>query len=156
MDWAAFLHDRVDKINPRADLAGIEHGGYKLVYQDKPTDSEKSLLDVFGKYIGNIEAWFSIGLRVNNDGSIADVRWNSPADKAHLVPGSKIIGLNGQVFSGDVLHAGIREAKGNSPNPFHRAVRRLPDRTGYRLPRRRAISSIGADCGHTCLPRRHY
>ncbi len=21
-DWATFLHDRVDKINPRADLAG--------------------------------------------------------------------------------------------------------------------------------------
>ena len=117
-DWAAFLHDRVDKINPRADLAGIEHGGYKLVYRDKPTDSEKSLFDVFGKYVGNVEAWFSIGLRANSDGSIVDVRWNSPADKARLVPGSKIIGVNGQVFSGDVLHAGIREAKGKT-DPIH-------------------------------------
>jgi predicted metalloprotease with PDZ domain len=113
-DWAAFLHDRVDKINPRADLAGIEHGGYKLVYLDKPTDSEKSLFEVFGKYLGNVEAWFSIGLRANSDGSIVDVRWNSPADKARLVPGSKIIGVNGQVFSGDVLHAGIRDAKGKT------------------------------------------
>ena len=39
-DWATFLHDRVDKINPRADLAGIEQGGYKLVYADKPSASE--------------------------------------------------------------------------------------------------------------------
>ena len=31
-DWATFLHDRIDKINPHADLAGIEQGGYKLVY----------------------------------------------------------------------------------------------------------------------------
>jgi predicted metalloprotease with PDZ domain len=117
-DWAAFLHDRIDKINPRADLAGIERGGYKLVYLDKPTDSEKSLFEVFGKYIGNVEAWFSIGLRANSDGSILDVRWNSPADKARLVPGSKIIGVNGQVFSGDVLRAGIREAKGKT-DPIH-------------------------------------
>jgi predicted metalloprotease with PDZ domain len=117
-DWAAFLHDRVDKINPRADLAGIEQGGYKLVYRDKQTDSERSLFEVFAKYIGNVDAWFSIGLRANSDGSIVDVRWNSPADKARLVPGSKIIGVNGQVFSGDVLHAGIRDAKGKTA-PIH-------------------------------------
>ena len=36
-DWATFLHDRIDKINPHADLAGIEQGGYKLVYKDKPS-----------------------------------------------------------------------------------------------------------------------
>ena len=31
-DWATFLHDRIDKINPHADFAGIEQGGYKFVY----------------------------------------------------------------------------------------------------------------------------
>ena len=40
-DWATFLHDRVDLINPRADLAGITQGGYKLVYTDKPTPSSR-------------------------------------------------------------------------------------------------------------------
>ena len=30
-DWAKFLHDRVDEPNPRADVAGIEQGGYRLV-----------------------------------------------------------------------------------------------------------------------------
>jgi predicted metalloprotease with PDZ domain len=65
-----------------------------------------------------VEAWFSIGLLANRDGSIVDVRWNSPADKARLVPGSKIIGVNGQVFSGDVLDAGIREAEGKT-DPIH-------------------------------------
>ena len=38
-DWATFIHDRVDAINPHADLAGIEQGGYKLVFTDKPTKS---------------------------------------------------------------------------------------------------------------------
>jgi predicted metalloprotease with PDZ domain len=41
-DWAKFLHDRIDLINPHADLAGIEQGGYKLVYQDKPSPSESA------------------------------------------------------------------------------------------------------------------
>ncbi len=35
-DWAKFLHDRVDMINPHVDTAGLEQGGYKLVYHDKP------------------------------------------------------------------------------------------------------------------------
>jgi predicted metalloprotease with PDZ domain len=120
-DWATFLDDRVDKINSRADLAGIEQGGYKLVYQDKPSNSEKSLAEVFPKTFGSVEAWFSIGLRVNSDGSIIDVRWNGPADKARLVPGSKIIGVNGQIFSGDLLKAAIRDAKGKT-DPIHLIV----------------------------------
>jgi predicted metalloprotease with PDZ domain len=120
-DWATFLHDRVDKINSRADLAGIEQGGYKLVYHDQPSDSEKSLVEVFAKFFGSVEAWFSIGLRVNSDGSIIDVRWNGAADKARIVPGSKIVGVNGQIFSSDLLKAAIRQAKGKT-DPIHLIV----------------------------------
>jgi predicted metalloprotease with PDZ domain len=120
-DWAAFLRDRVGKINARADLAGIEQGGYQLVYRDQPSDSEKSIFEVFGKYVGNVDAWFSVGLRANNDGTIVDVRWNSPADKARLTPGSKILGVNGQIFGGDLLIAAIREAKGKT-DPIHLIV----------------------------------
>ena len=39
-DWATFLHDRIDKINLHLDLAGVERGGYKMVYADKPNPSE--------------------------------------------------------------------------------------------------------------------
>jgi predicted metalloprotease with PDZ domain len=115
-DWAAFLHDRVDKINPHADLAGIERGGYKLVYADKPNTSE-ALIHANatpGPNATVVEAWYSIGLDVGVDNNIKDVRWNGPADKAKIVPGSKIIAVNGQVFSSDVLRAAIRDAKGKS------------------------------------------
>ncbi len=33
-DWAGFLRERVTTLNPHANLAGIEHGGYKLIYTD--------------------------------------------------------------------------------------------------------------------------
>ena len=61
-DWAKFLHDRIDNINPHADLAGIEQGGYKLVYEDKPSDAQKTLMAAGGRRSGGINAWYSIGL----------------------------------------------------------------------------------------------
>jgi predicted metalloprotease with PDZ domain len=121
-DWATFLHDRVNKINPHADLAGIERGGYKLVYTDKPNASETVMTANADPPAANfVDAWFSIGLLVGADGSIKDVRWNGPADKAKIVPGAKIIAVNGQIFSGDLLKAAIRDAKSKS-EPIHLIV----------------------------------
>jgi predicted metalloprotease with PDZ domain len=117
-DWATFLRDRIDKINSRADLAGIEQGGYKLVYQDKPSAGEKTVAANGGRRGGGVDVWYSIGLRVNAEGVVGDVRWNGPADKARIAPGAKIIGVNGQVFSGDLLKAVIKEAKGRT-EPIH-------------------------------------
>jgi predicted metalloprotease with PDZ domain len=114
-DWATFLHDRVDNINPRADLAGIERGGYKLVYADKPNASETvmSANAPPEAHVG-VDAWYSLGIQLSADGEIKDVRWKGPADRAKIVPTTKIIAVNGQVFSGDVLQAAIRDAKGKS------------------------------------------
>jgi predicted metalloprotease with PDZ domain len=114
-DWATFLHDRVDKVNPRADLAGIEQGGYKLVYKDKPNASERMMAGVMGRRGGGgPDCWYSIGLRIGGDGAIFDVRWNGPADKARLAPGQKVLAVNGQIFSSDALRQAIRDAKGNA------------------------------------------
>ena len=114
-DWATFLRDRVDKINPRADLAGIEQGGYKLVYKDKPNPSEKTMAAAGARRGGGgVDCWYSIGLRIAGDGSIADVRWNGPADKARLAPGQKVIAVNGQIFSPEALRDAIKGAKGDS------------------------------------------
>jgi predicted metalloprotease with PDZ domain len=114
-DWATFLHDRVDRINPRADLAGIEQGGYKLVYKDKPSASERTMAMTFGRRGGGgPNCWFSIGLRIGADGMIFDVRWNGPADKAKLAPGEKVLAVNGKIYSPDALREAIRDSKGNS------------------------------------------
>jgi predicted metalloprotease with PDZ domain len=113
-DWATFLHDRVDKINPHADVEGIERGGYKLVYKDKPSASEKMMSSVAGRRGAGVDCWYSLGMRVGADGSISDVRWNGPADKAHLGPGQKIIAIDGQVFSPELVREAIKAAKGNS------------------------------------------
>jgi predicted metalloprotease with PDZ domain len=120
-DWATFLHDRVDKINPRADLAGIEQGGYKLVYKDKPSASETTIEAMAPPRNRGVDTWYSIGLRNWYEGTIIDVRWNSPADKARLAPGEKIIAVGGQIFSPEAMKTAIRAAKGSS-EPIHLIV----------------------------------
>jgi predicted metalloprotease with PDZ domain len=123
----AFLHDRVDLINPHADLDGITRGGYKLVYRDTPTRSERS---GGGRGPAGPNVWYSLGLRLNAEGVISDVRWGSPADKAKLAPGQKLIAVNGRVFSAPtggageegapkgVLHEALVAAK-TSAEPIH-------------------------------------
>ena len=120
-DWATFLHDRVDKINPRADLSGIEQGGYKLVYKDKPSASERMMSAAGSRRGGGLNLWYSLGLRANGEGNIVDVRWNGPADKASLAPGEKILAVNGKIFSADALKEAIDAAKG-STQPIHLIV----------------------------------
>jgi len=112
-DWAAFIHDRIDTINPHADLSGIERGGYKLTFTDKPTKSERTIAETYSRYAG-IDVWYSLGIRVNKEGEIADVRWGGPADKAQLAPGQKILAIDGQTFSPDSLKSAIQQAKGSS------------------------------------------
>jgi predicted metalloprotease with PDZ domain len=115
-DWAKFLHDRVDLINPRADLDGINRGGYKLIYQDHPSDTEKMVGG--GRRMAGPNVWYSLGLRVSADGNISDVRWGSPADQARLAPGQKLIAINGRTFTADRLRDAIDEAK-TSKEPIH-------------------------------------
>ena len=121
-DWAGFLHQRIDLPNPHTDLAGIERAGYKLVYTDKPSDTEKALAKTRR---GAINVWYSLGFRIAADGTVGDVRITGPADKAMLYPGAKILAVNGHAFtteSGkDVLLTAIDEAKA-STTPIHLTV----------------------------------
>jgi predicted metalloprotease with PDZ domain len=117
-DWAKFIHDRTVGINPHADLDGIERGGYKLTYTDKPSKTEAAVAASGNRRAGGINVWYSLGIRVGTDGTISDVRWDGPADKAKLAPGQKIFAVNGIVFSGEGLRSAIRKAKGNT-EPIH-------------------------------------
>jgi predicted metalloprotease with PDZ domain len=134
-DWAKFLHDRVDNVNARADIAGIEQGGYKLVYLDHPPAPERGAAGAAAGARGmGPNVWYSLGLRVGggargvatnggNDGMIVDVRWGGPADDAKLAPGQKIIAVNGHTYSSDALLQAVRDAKGTT-EPIHLILER--------------------------------
>jgi predicted metalloprotease with PDZ domain len=118
-DWAKFLRDRIENINPHADLDGVERGGYKLIYKDEPSATDRTIAGASPRR--GIDCWYSVGLRISTDGSITDVRWNSPADKARLAPGEKIMAVDDRVFSADAIRNAIRAAKGDSA-PIHLIV----------------------------------
>ena len=121
-DWATFLHDHIDIPNPHTDLEGIARGGYKLVYTDKPSPTDRMLAVAFARRGGGgINVWYSLGLRVTGDGTINEVKYDGVADKAALTPGEKIVGVNGEVFSPDSLRQALDDAKGNT-TPIHLIV----------------------------------
>jgi predicted metalloprotease with PDZ domain len=109
-DWRTFLTERLDSHAAHAPLGGIEHGGYKLAYGAEPTDYEMAVLSEMKQ----TDAWFSAGLMVRADGTIADVRMGSPAFQAGLSPSTKLVAINGHAYTEDVLKHAIRAAKGTT------------------------------------------
>ncbi len=93
-DWAGFLHARLNRVGGTAPLDGITRGGYRLVYTDTPSDFEKS---EDSKRDGH-DFSASVGLVMGKGGVIAGVIWDSPAYKAGLVKGGKILALNGLAY----------------------------------------------------------
>ena len=105
-DWAAFFHKRLDSIAPEAPLGGIENGGWKLVYDSEP-------IKLPGRR-GNTGDAYSIGLQLGDDGSVNDSMIGSPAFDAGITSGMKIVGVNGRVYTHDLLEDAVKAAKNGS------------------------------------------
>jgi predicted metalloprotease with PDZ domain len=109
-DWRGFLTERLTSHANHAPLAGIEHGGYKLVYEDQPTKFEKAAMGLRG----GVDAYFSVGLSLSKDGTISDVKMFSDAEKAGFAPQWKVVAINGIGYSDDGFKEALKRAKGTS------------------------------------------
>jgi predicted metalloprotease with PDZ domain len=109
-DWRGFLTERLTSHANHAPLAGIEHGGYKLVYEDQPTKFEKAAME----RRGGVDAYFSVGLALTKDGTISDVRMFSDAYKAGFAPQWKVVAVNDVGYSDDGFKNALKKAKGTS------------------------------------------
>ena len=109
-DWATLLRERVDAVATHAPLGGIERGGWKLVYTDKPNLITRAAEGQF-KFS---DFSYSLGLSFGSDNKVVDVNAGSPAYQAGLGPGMKVLAVNGRQFSPDLLHAAIKAAQGSS------------------------------------------
>jgi predicted metalloprotease with PDZ domain len=109
-DWRGFLTERLTSHANHAPLGGIEHGGYKLVYEDQPTKFEKAAMGVRG----GVDAYFSVGLSLTKDGTISDVKMFSDAEKAGFAPQWKVVAVNGVGYSDDGFKDALKKAKGTS------------------------------------------
>jgi predicted metalloprotease with PDZ domain len=106
-DWKAFLTKRLTATDATPPLDGVKRGGWKLGYDDKPSDyqsaqeSENKTIDVTA----------TLGLIVKEDGSVVDVIPDKPADKAGVAPGMKVVAVNTRRFSSQVLRTALAGTK---------------------------------------------
>ncbi len=121
-DWAAFLRRWLDSTSDFPPVDGITNGGYKLVYTDKP--NSWSMLRNAESGAGSF--WYSLGLLVTANGTVADVLVGGVADKAGFGPGMKIVAVNGRAYAREVLTAALRDAK-TSPD----ALEMIVENTGF-------------------------
>jgi C-terminal processing protease CtpA/Prc len=63
-----------------------------------------------------VDAAYSIGLWLKEDGSVTDTIEGMPAALAGIGPGMKLVAVNGRKFSGEILREALREGKTGSSN----------------------------------------
>jgi predicted metalloprotease with PDZ domain len=106
-DWGGFIASRLEAREVGAPLGGLERGGYRLVYRDTPSD----FAVVTDAPAGVVNLRFSIGLTVSSDGSLQEVIWDSPAFEAELVPGDRLVAVNGRAFNAQALNHAVAETE---------------------------------------------
>ena len=109
-DWSAFWTERLTNHGPGAPLTGIQETGWKLVYDETPTDYYRS----DEREDGQVREVYTIGLRLRDDGAVIDTIEGMMAAKAGIGPGMKVVAVNGRRFSADMLHDAIKAAKGGN------------------------------------------
>jgi predicted metalloprotease with PDZ domain len=136
-DWASFLNNRLRSTEPHAPLGGIEHSGWKLVYDGerseflKAEEGERKMLELS----------YSLGLKVREDGGVIDVVYAGPAQKAGISPAVTIIAVNNRQFTPTVMREAV-EATASAAKPLELLIKtgeyyethRIDYRGGARYP----------------------
>ena len=109
-DWSGLLNERVHSTSAHAPLGGIERGGWRLVYNDKPNEFVQTAEGLGGF----VDASYSLGFVVSKDGEMRDVIYGSPAYVAGIGPEMKLVAINGRAWSKAVLLDALRDSKTSS------------------------------------------
>jgi predicted metalloprotease with PDZ domain len=115
-DWKGFLRSHLESLSATPPLAGIERSGWKLVY----TDQKSELIDDM-EQVHKIDllwpewqSWafadqrYSIGLLVQDDGTVLDSAPGMSAYLAGVMPGMQLTQVNGAPFTLAALETAIR------------------------------------------------
>ena len=105
-DWAKFLKERLEGFGP-APLDGIKRSGYRLVYDEKPSDYYKGI-ETAGHTLG---LTYSLGMTIGREARLTDVLWEGPAYKLGLTSGTQIIAVNNIAYSDERIKETITAAK---------------------------------------------
>jgi predicted metalloprotease with PDZ domain len=106
-DWGTLLKDRVQKTANHAPLGGIERGGWRVAYTDKPNSFDAALE---GRYKFS-DLTSSLGILLDEKGKVIDAVPGLPAFKAGIGPGMSILAVDGRKWSGRAIPEALQRAK---------------------------------------------
>ena len=121
-DWRGFWTERLTNHGPGAPLGGVEGSGWKLVYDETPSEMLSSIAGIYHLAIGGLP----LGLNLQGDGTVEDTIEGEVAAKAGIGPGMKVVAVNGRRFSPEVLRDAVKASSGSGP-----AVELLVENTDY-------------------------
>lgn len=105
-DWATYFKQRLQAHDDRYLLDGLKRGGYRLIYTDAPS----AYFTLHEADLGGMDLSTSLGLVVGKKGAIKSVAWESPAFKAGISLGARLVAVAGQPYTDDLLKQALREA----------------------------------------------
>jgi predicted metalloprotease with PDZ domain len=103
-DWHGFFEHYVYSITPQPPTDEIERAGYRYVLTDTP-NRYQTVADKVNKAI---TSWLDVGLDLDLDGNVKDVREDSPAWNAGLGVGMQIVAIDDRAFTPDAWRAAIK------------------------------------------------
>ena len=107
LDWQAHFDRRLQAVEPRAPLAGLEAQGWRLVYDQRPNPALANR-----EQRNEYRDWlYSLGMQVDDEGRISDAVPEMPAAKAGIAPGMTVVAVDGLRYSGDRLDAAVDRAQ---------------------------------------------
>jgi predicted metalloprotease with PDZ domain len=117
-DWRKFLEDRLWSTSARAPLGGVQASGWDLTYNETPSEMWKAGESQFKQ----TDLSYSVGIVINNEnGGILDVVFGSPAEKAGIMPGMKLVAVNDRAWKPEYLHDALKAGK-NDKEPLRLLV----------------------------------
>jgi len=108
-DWAGFFHERLTSTSPEAPVGGIEAAGWKVEYSDKPPENGGR-----GRFGEGVNATYSIGLRLGNDGAVQDSIVGGLAYNAGITAGMRVVAVNARAFTPDLFRDVLKASKNTS------------------------------------------
>ena len=107
--WAGFFHERLNSTSPEAPVGGIENGGWKVVF-----NGEVPKLPGRRGEPAERNELYALGLMLAEDGGVSDSIVGGPAFNAGISAGMKVVGVNGRLYTRDLLKDAINASKDSS------------------------------------------
>ena len=110
-DWDGLIRRRVESFQNEFDPNVAVELGYRFQMQKQAPAIPG---DTF-RHTGSVDTYDSLGVAFSSDGVVRNLLLDSPADRAHMALGMKVVAIGDHVWSPQRLQAAIEQATNGSP-----------------------------------------